>query len=1260
MAASSKQYQLLFQLTAALGPGFPKTFKTATNTMKTLQENTKGVNQKLKDISAYRQQQYAVEKSRTRVKELEEAHNRLKAEAEEAGGSTEKFSKKIAASEKELEKAKKQASDQAGRLGELGDALRSAGINTDNLARDTEKLQKQYERLERTQQKVQKINEKKSAINGSKSQSKAQLAGIAGAAAAAGAAIYNGPVKKAADFQQQMSAVQAITGGVGKKELPAITKTARSMGLAFKTGSDSTETAMNILAAKAREMGAKTKFTAREAGEAMEYMAVAGWGADEMLNGISGVMDLAAASGADLGTTSDIITDSIENFGLSAKDTQHFVDVLAQTARKSNTDVLKLGESYKYVSPVAKAMGYSVEDINVALGLMANSGIKASSGGTALRTLLTNMANPTSSMAQAMEELGVSLDDGRGNMKTFHEIMKDLRKGFGRLKIPAEEFRKKLAAQNLALEKGSISQKVYDKNVMRLTKRAYGAEGALKAQAAASLAGKEGMSGLLAIVNASGKTFNSLTKDINDADGAAGEMAKTRLDNFYGSVTLAQSAFDALQSEIGDMFLPSLQKAVEKGTELINLATKFVQENPETVKLIGKIAAGFVGLKAGGLIAKIGLLSAQDGLLSIAGGITGIKGLGFTEFLGSFSGEGKGLGAVFGNVAGKLGGVKKAGPGFINYFKNIGAAGKDVSSAFKGLFGKGDLFKGIGASLKKVSSSFGSLLNKSAIYTQVKSLAGHFGGALSGLAGQLGGTLSKTGGRLLEAFLKPFSKIGGRIGMLLADTGTFILKSPLGRAGKIIGSGFGKITSFLSPLGNAISAMLGPLGKLGGTILGPLGGIVGKILPIAGVITVIITAFELLKENIDKVREFIKNTFGEKGLEVFDKAVGIITNVGNVVKNVFSDGNIGKARGKIEEIFGAKGVKVFDTLIDTIVKVRGAVSDIISFIVANVVPVAKEVFQVIAFDIVPGIISFIQEAAPVVMAVINEVIGLVSAAMPVIGELIKALMPVISDVITLLQTVVIPVVSQVMQFVADVALPVILKVVEAAVPVIRGVIDSIGNIIKNIIKVLKGVIEFVTGVFTGDWSKAWTGIKNIIKGIFGGLGEIIKAPVRVIINTINSVLDTLNGLEVPDWVPLIGGMKINIPKIPGFAKGTNRTPETFVAGEKGPELITNAPGRKVYTALQTKQIFSNMPGVTGSNATDGISSITSSMAAGNAKQVVLNVTYSPDITVNGGADLGAVKEMLNQLNEEFTSKLYGMVQQVLKEQEEQEGRMAYV
>lgn len=305
-------------------------------------------------------------------------------------------------------------------------------------------------------------------------------------------------MKTGADFEAQMSKVQAIA--------------------------DADADAMVMLTEKAREMGRQTKFTATESGQALEYMAVAGWDAKEMADGLAGVMNLAAAAGTELGTTSDIVTDSIENFGLTAKDAEHYVNVVAQTMRKSNTDVLKLGESYKYVSPVAKSMGYSLEDVNVALGLMANSGIKASQAGTSLRTLLTNMAKPTSTMAGAMEDLGISLDDGKGNMKSFYEIMLDLRKGFGETKISEDEFTTTVNDLSTALENGDITQKQYDKSLQKLTKRAFGAEGALKANYAATIAGKEGMSGLLAIVNASDETFNQLVADLNNVDGEYGKL----------------------------------------------------------------------------------------------------------------------------------------------------------------------------------------------------------------------------------------------------------------------------------------------------------------------------------------------------------------------------------------------------------------------------------------------------------------------------------------------------------------------------------------------------------------------------------------------------------------------------------------------------------------------------------------------------------------------------------------------------------------
>ena len=282
---------------------------------------------------------------------------------------------------------------------------------------------------------------------------------------------------------------------------------------------------LEALTAKAKEMGATTKFSATESAEALKYMAMAGWDTDKMLSGLPGVMNLAAASGENLGTVSDIVTDAMTAFGLSADKAGHFADVLAQASSKSNTNVGMMGETFKYVAPVAGALGYSVEDAAVAIGLMANSGIKSSQAGTALRQTLTRLAKPTDEVEAAMEDLGISLTDSEGNMKSLGEVMLDMRKGF----------------KNLTKDQ--------------------------QAQYAASIAGQEGMSGLLAIVNASDEDFNTLTKAIQNSDGAAQSMADTMQDNLKGAVTIAKSALEGLGITVYEEISTPMKNAVETATE---------------------------------------------------------------------------------------------------------------------------------------------------------------------------------------------------------------------------------------------------------------------------------------------------------------------------------------------------------------------------------------------------------------------------------------------------------------------------------------------------------------------------------------------------------------------------------------------------------------------------------------------------------------------------------------------------------------------
>lgn len=313
------------------------------------------------------------------------------------------------------------------------------------------------------------------------------------AVAGFGAAAVNSGMQ----FDTAMSKVSAISGATGDE--------------------------FDALRDKALEMGAKTKFSASEAGEAMTYMGMAGWKAGDMISGIEGIMNLAAASGEDLATTSDIVTDALTALGLQASDSGHFADVLAAASSNANTNVGLMGETFKYAAPLAGAMGYTAEDTALAIGLMANAGIKGSQSGTALRSIMTRLAKPTKESATAMGALGISITNSDGSMKPFGTTISELREAFSGL---SEE---------------------------------------QKATYAAMLGGQEAMSGLLAIVNAAPADVEKLTNALDDCNGAAEEMASTMEDNLAGDITLVKSAFESLQISISDSLTPTLREFAQFG-----------------------------------------------------------------------------------------------------------------------------------------------------------------------------------------------------------------------------------------------------------------------------------------------------------------------------------------------------------------------------------------------------------------------------------------------------------------------------------------------------------------------------------------------------------------------------------------------------------------------------------------------------------------------------------------------------------------------
>ena len=464
-------------------------------------------------------------------------------------------------------------------------------------------------------------------------------------------------VKTAADFDSSMSNVAAISGSSAED--------------------------MDKLRERAREMGAQTKFSAKEAGDAMGYMAMAGWDAQQMYDGLPGIMNLAAASGEDLATTSDIVTDALTAFGMKAEDSSHFADVLAQASSSANTNVSLMGETFKYIAPVAGALGYSAEDAAVAIGLMANSGIKASSAGTQLRASLTNMIKPSKDVGDAMEKWGfyateaaTAVDQAKVDKQMLRVQKASLAADKAQQayndavsKYGAESTEASNAAATLEIKQTELAsanetltqlQEGTTQNVRLYNKALQNEDGSMKSlketmdflreamgnmseaeqtQAATAIFGKEAMSGMLAIINASDADYEKLIKNIDNCDGAAENMAETMQDNLSGQLTTLQSTLQELAIAFGEILMPYIRKAAEVIQGFVEKLNGMSEGQKKVVATIALIVAAIgpllimVGKVATGISAITGLFSKMKTLTTITSIIGKLKGA-FTALFG--------------------------------------------------------------------------------------------------------------------------------------------------------------------------------------------------------------------------------------------------------------------------------------------------------------------------------------------------------------------------------------------------------------------------------------------------------------------------------------------------------------------------------------------------------------------------------------------------------------------------------------------------
>lgn len=484
--------------------------------------------------------------SKSTAQEIDKASDQAQKSVEEVVKSAEKTGKQV-------EKSAKDSASKAGQAAKQG---------ADTAAKGTEsastKMQQSHKKVKDTAKESadgakKSWEESNQSTVASTESATSKMAGLMKKSAAVIGVASVATAKKTIDvgksFEAGMSEVQAISGASGKD--------------------------LEKLSAKAKQMGATTKFSATESATALKYMAMAGWKTNQMVSGLSGVMNLAAASGEDLGTVSDIVTDSMTAFGLKAKDSGHFADVLAKASSSSNTNVAMMGETFKYVAPLAGSMKYSIEDTATAIGLMANAGIKGSQAGTELRSILTRLVKPPKDAAAALSALGISTTKADGSMKPMRQTMAELREKFSGL---------------------TDSQ---------------------KSQYAAAIAGQEAMSGLLAIVNASDSDFNKLQKAIDNSSGAAKKQADIMNNNLQGALYDLGSAAEAVGIGIYEDIKTPLTKAVGVGTKQLRILSSKLKKGgikkivPEeainTVENLGTVAkaVGGGGLKVLGAAAKL-------------------------------------------------------------------------------------------------------------------------------------------------------------------------------------------------------------------------------------------------------------------------------------------------------------------------------------------------------------------------------------------------------------------------------------------------------------------------------------------------------------------------------------------------------------------------------------------------------------------------------------------------------------------------------
>lgn len=1058
--AGRKEFELLFKLQATLGSGFNSSFNSAMNASKQLQGNLSKINALSGKIEGFQKQSAALEANKDKLAKLTEEHDRLQREMSQTEQPSEALRQKMERNARQIEQTTAKIQEQETRLGQLGDELRDAGVDTDHLTAENERLAESYEQVRRNQERLAKIGQAQQKNSEAISKTKTQLAGTIGTIAALGTAIYAGPVQKSIEFQTAMAKVGTIAD---TNVVPLSQMQKEIINLSNALGVNASTVAEDVY--NAISAGQKTS-------DAVAFVEKATM--------------LAKGGFAETGQALDVLTTILNAYGMESSKTEEISNMLITTQNRGKVTVAELSSVMGKVIPTANANNVALEQLCAGYSIMTARGIAAAETTTYMNSMLNELGKSGTSADKALRQAA-----GKG----FSELM---------------------AEGNSLADVLNILQGEADKSGKTLADM-FGSAEAGKAALTLMANGVEG--------------FNDEVSAMVDSTGAAQAAYEKMMDTTEEKIKKAKTALSNLGIVLGDTFLPYVTTAAEKLSDLVTKFSAWAQENPKLLSTIVKVATALLGLKAGGQAGKLAFLEIKGGILGIQGAFAKMK---------AFSGSG------------------------------------GIKSLFSGL-----------------------------------------------------------------------------------------------------------------------------------------GGIKGKILPLVGIIGGVALAIKLISGNLEEVRGWIQQTFGDGALAVFDKVWGVVQNVGAAIKGVFSGEGMGNARNFFEEHFGEAGVAVFDSLIGVVEQLKGilpglldqfaqlatALLPVIGSLIQQIVPLIGEIIATvlpILLDLIaqllPVIGQIVEAILPVLIQLVETLVPIVmqiiEAVLPILQQLLEALMPIIQQIIDNILPIVIDLIMTVVsaiQPLVEAILPVLQSLLQALMPIIQAVaelfsnvlgaaINAISGILNGLTQILQGLITFITGVFTGNWKQAWEGVKSIFSGIWEAIKSVCTGVVNGIISVINTVIGGLNKLKIPDWVPGIGGMGINIPLIPMLAKGSKYTPDTFIAGEAGAELVTNARGRTVFTAAQTGRIFDNINAAR--EAQDGTTVVTLLpllQAALSAARVGPGGVSAPTVTaespqgggivihsapvfhVGSEAQAEDIEELLDRRDEELLDKFDDR----MKQREDDERRRRY-